>query len=84
MSIGKTTDLNLVSTDQIVDGSVTSAKIGAAAVGSAAISSGSVNTSAINSGAAVTGAILTANGTGGATFQPAAATGFNPFLTVGM
>jgi hypothetical protein len=68
----------------IADNAVVAAKINAGAVGSAAISAGAVNTSAINSGAAANGTVLTANGTGGATFQSAAAAGFNPFLTVGM
>jgi hypothetical protein len=69
---------------KILDGAVTSAKIAAGAVNSAAIAAGSVGTAALNSGAAATGTVLTANGTGGATFQSAAAAGFNPFLTVGM
>jgi hypothetical protein len=79
---------------KILDGAVTSAKIAAGAVNSAAIAAGAVNsaaiaagsvgTAALNSGAAATGTVLTANGTGGATFQSAAAAGFNPFLTVGM
>ena len=64
--------------------SVGSSQLISGSVGSAAISAGAVNTSAINSGAAATGTVLTANGTGGATFQSAAAAGFNPFLTVGM
>jgi hypothetical protein len=68
----------------IADNAVVAAKINAGAVGSAAISAGAVNTSAIDSGAAANGTVLTANGTGGATFQSAAAAGFNPFLTVGM
>jgi len=49
-------------------GAVGSAAIAAGAVGSAAISAGAVNTSAINSGAAASDTVLTANGTGGATF----------------
>lgn len=79
---------------KILDGAVTSAKIAAGAVNSAAIAAGAVNsaaiaagsvgTAALNSGAAATGTVLTANGSGGATFQSAAAAGFNPFLTVGM
>jgi len=69
---------------KILDGAVTSAKIAAGAVNSAAIAAGSVGTAAISSGAAANGTILTANGSGGATFQSAAAAGFNPFLTVGM
>jgi hypothetical protein len=67
MSIGKTSDLSLVNTAQIVDGSVTSAKIGAAAVGSDAlaanavvaskIAAGSVGSAALASGAVVSAAI---------------------------
>jgi hypothetical protein len=103
MGIGKTTDLNLVDTAQIVDGSVTSAKIGAGAVvaagifagavGSAALASGSVNssilaanavvaanisaaavgTAALSSGAAANGTVLTANGSGAASYQTVSA-----------
>lgn len=68
----------------IADNAVVAAKINAGAVTSAKIAAGAVNTSALNSGAAASGTVLTANGTGGATFQSAAAAGFNPFLTVGM
>jgi hypothetical protein len=68
----------------IADNAIVAAKISSGSVGSAAIAAGAVNTSAINSGAAANGTVLTANGTGGATFQSAAAAGFNPFLTVGM
>ena len=75
MSIGKTTDLNLVDTAQIVDGSVTSAKIGAGAVVAAKISSGSVGTVAISSGSATSGQILQANGSGGVAFATPAAGG---------
>ena len=75
MSIGKTTDLNLVNTAQIVDGSVTSAKIGAGAVGSAALASGAVGAAAISSGSATSGQILQANGSGAVTFETPAASG---------
>ncbi len=68
----------------IADNAIVAAKISSGSVGSAAIAAGAVNTSAIDSGAAANGTVLTANGTGGATFQSAAAAGFNPFLTVGM
>jgi hypothetical protein len=51
MGIGKTSELSLVNTAQIVDGSVTSAKIGAGAVGSAALGSGSVVAASIAAGA---------------------------------
>lgn len=78
MSIGKTTELNLVDTSQIVDGAVTSAKIAAGAVDSAAlaanavvaakIAAAAVGTAALNSGAATNGQVLTANGSGSASF----------------
>lgn len=58
MSIGVTNELTTVGTAQLVDGSVTSAKIAA----------GAVNTSAINSGSATSGQLLQANGSGGASF----------------
>jgi hypothetical protein len=67
MAIETTSDLSLVGTSQIVDGSVTSAKIGAgavvaasiaaAAVGSAAISAGSINSTHIGANAVVSGDI---------------------------
>lgn len=65
---------NAIVGSKILDGSVTSSKI----------SSGSINTSLINSGTSVNGTILTSNGSGGASFQPAVSGGFNVFLTVGM
>ena len=51
MAIEVTTDLNLVDTSQLVDGSVTSAKIGTGAVGSAALASGAVVAASIAAGA---------------------------------
>jgi hypothetical protein len=85
MAIETTSDLSLVGTSQIVDGSVTSAKIGAGAVvaagisagavGSAAISAGAVGTAAISSGAATSGQILQANGSGAVAFATPAAGG---------
>jgi hypothetical protein len=85
MAIETTSDLSLVGTSQIVDGSVTSAKIGTGAVGSAAladnavvaakISAGSVGTVAISSGSATSGQILQANGSGAVTFETPAAGG---------
>jgi hypothetical protein len=67
MAIETTSDLSLVGTSQIVDGSVTSAKIGAgavvaasiaaASVGSAAISAGSINSTHIGANAVVSGGI---------------------------
>jgi hypothetical protein len=62
-----------VTSSKLADGSVVAAKISAGAVGSAAIASGAVNTSAINSGAATTSQVLTANGSGGASFQTVSA-----------
>ena len=106
MSIGKTTELTSVSSSQIVDGAVTSDKLGAAsvvaakiaagAVGSAALASGSVNssilaanavvaasisaaavgTAALSSGAATNGQVLTANGSGAATYQSPSGGGY--------
>lgn len=69
MSIEVTTDLNLVNTAQIVDGSVTSAKIADNAVVAAKIASGSVGTVAISSGSATSGQFLMANGLGAALFS---------------
>lgn len=57
MSIGKTTDLNVVNSSQIVDGAVTSAKIAAGAVGSSALASGSVVAASIAAGAVGSAAI---------------------------
>lgn len=51
MSIGKTSDLSSVSSSQIVDGAVTSAKIAAGAVGSSALASSSVVAASIAAGA---------------------------------
>ena len=65
MAIETTSDLSLVGTSQIVDGSVTSAKIAAGAVGTAAISSG----------AATSGQILQANGSGAVSFATLASGG---------
>lgn len=58
MSIGVTNELTTVGTSQIVDGSVTSAKI----------ASGSVGTSQISSGSATSGQLLQADGLGSAIF----------------
>jgi hypothetical protein len=57
MAIETTSDLSLVGTSQIVDGSVTSAKIGTGAVVSAGISAGAVGSAALASGAVVSAAI---------------------------
>jgi hypothetical protein len=65
MAIETTSDLSLVGTSQIVDGSVTSAKIAAGAVGTAAISSG----------AATSGQILQADGSGAVSFATPAGGG---------
>jgi hypothetical protein len=75
MAIETTSDLSLVGTSQIVDGSVTSAKIAAGAVVSAAIAAASVGTAAISSGAATSGQVLQANGSGAVTFATPAAGG---------
>jgi hypothetical protein len=65
---------NAIVGSKILDGSVTSSKIAA----------GSINTSLITSGAAAANTVLTANGSGGVSFQAPASTGFHPFFTVGM
>ena len=51
MAIDKTSDLSLVGSSQIVDGSVTSSKIGTGAVVAAGISAGAVGSAAISAGA---------------------------------
>ena len=61
MAIEVTTDLNLVGTSQIVDGSVTSAKIAAGAVVAAGISAGAVGSAALASGAVGSAAIAAAS-----------------------
>ena len=68
MAIDKTTDLSLVGSSQIVDGSITSAKIGTGAVVAASIAAGAVGSAALTSGAAALNAVLTANGSGAASF----------------
>jgi hypothetical protein len=65
---------NAIVGSKILDGSVTSSKIAA----------GSINTSLITSGAAAANTVLTANGSGGVSFQAPASAGFHPFFTVGM
>jgi hypothetical protein len=57
MAIETTSDLSLVGTSQIVDGSVTSAKIGTGAVVAAGISAGAVGSAALASGAVVSSTI---------------------------
>lgn len=69
MSIGKTTELSSVNSSQIVDGAVTSAKLGAASVVAASIAAGAVGTAAISSTGASSWYLLTANGSGGVTFK---------------
>jgi len=79
MAIEVTSDLSLVGTSQIVDGSVTSAKIGtgavvaagiaAGAVGSAALASGAVGSAAIAAGSVGTAAISSGAATSGQILQ---------------
>jgi hypothetical protein len=61
MAIEVTTDLNLVNTAQIVDGSVTSAKIADNAVVAAKIAAGAVGSAALASGAVVAASIAAAS-----------------------
>jgi len=56
----------------------------ASSIDSTYLANGAVTTDKISSGAAANSTVLTANGTGGVSFQPAAAVGFHPFFTVGM
>jgi len=72
------------STVSIIASSINSSHLSATSVGSTQLIGQSVTTAKISSGAAANGTVLTSNGAGGATFQPAAATGFHPFFTVGM
>jgi hypothetical protein len=61
MAIEVTSDLSLVGTSQIVDGSVTSAKIGTGAVVAASIAAGAVGSAALASGAVVAASIAAAS-----------------------
>lgn len=61
MAIETTSDLSLVGTSQIVDGSVTSAKIGTGAVVAASIAAGAVGSAALASGAVGSAAIAAAS-----------------------
>lgn len=83
MAIEVTSDLSLVGTSQIVDGSVTSAKISSGAVGSAALASGAVVAASIAAGAvgsaaladnAVVAAKIAAGSVGTAAISSGAAT----------
>jgi hypothetical protein len=68
----------------IADNAVVAAKINAGAVGSAAISAGAVDTSKLSSGAAAANTVLTADGSGNASFQPATGGGgLDAFLLMG-
>jgi hypothetical protein len=73
MAIETTSDLSLVGTSQIVDGSVTSAKIGAGAVVAASIAAGAVGSAAIAAGA-VGSSALASGAVGAAAISSGAAT----------
>ena len=66
------------STVSIVAGSIDSTHLSAASVGSSQLIAQAVGTAALSSGAAANGSVLTANGTGGATF--ATSSGGDEFL----
>ena len=68
----------------LANNAVVSSKIAANAITSGHISDGSVSSAKISSESATSGTILTANGSGGASFQSAAPQYFHPFLVVGM
>lgn len=82
-----------VGSSQLIDGSVVAAKIDTGAVGSAAladnavvsakIDAGAVGTAKLTSGAAAANTVLTADGSGNASFQAAASGGLDAFLLMG-
>ncbi len=63
--------------------SLTSVGIADNAVVAAKIDAGAVGTAKLTSGAAAANSVLTANGSGGASFQPAASGGLDAFLLMG-
>jgi hypothetical protein len=63
--------------------SVGSSQLIASSVGSAAIAAGAVNTSKLTSGAAAVSTVLTADGSGNASFQATASGGLDAFLLMG-
>ena len=73
------------STVSIVAGSINSTHLSATSVGSSQLISQSVGTAKISSTGATSGQVLTADGSGAATFQTQVQvdTGFNPFLLMG-
>jgi len=73
MGIGKTTDLNVVDTSQIVDGSLTSAKIADNAVVAAKINAGAVGSAALADNAVVA-AKIAAGSVGSAAINSGSAT----------
>jgi len=56
----------------------------ASSINSTHLANGAVTTGKISSGTSSNGLVLTANGSGGVSFQATASAGFHPFFTVGM
>ena len=71
------------STVSIVAGSINSTHLSATSVGSSQLIALSVTTAKIGSGAAAATTVLTADGSGNASFQPAASGGLDAFLLMG-
>ena len=72
-----------VGSSQLIAGSVGSAALAANSVISAKINAGAVDTSKLTSGAAAASTVLTADGSGNASFQATASGGLDAFLLMG-
>ena len=72
------------STVSIVAGSINSTHLSATSVGESQLISLAVTTSKIGSGAAAASTVLTADGAGNASFQPASGGGFTPLFLTGV
>ena len=76
---------NAIVESKIIDSAVTSGKIADNAVVSSKISAGAVGTTKLSSGAAAVNTVLTADGSGNASFQPASGGGgFTPLFLTGV